>query len=64
MLHEDKGLDAPPPKDEDPDGFKLLKSPDPLEHAAKFLNPLLSLVPDNVDVWFAHYDVSIRRSER
>ncbi|KAF8624974.1 hypothetical protein AX15_005610 [Amanita polypyramis BW_CC] len=62
-LHEDKGLDAPLPKDEDPDGFKLLKSMDPLERAAKLLNPLLSLLPDNVDVWFVHYDVSIRRKK-
>ncbi|KAF8726593.1 hypothetical protein AX14_007666 [Amanita brunnescens Koide BX004] len=61
LSHEDKGLDAPPPKDEDPDGFKLLQSPDPLERAAKILNPLLNLSPDNIDVWFLHYDISIRR---
>ena len=63
LSHEDKGLDAPPQKDEDPDGFKLLQSPDPLERAAKILGPLLSLIPDNIDVWFVHYDISIRRSK-
>ncbi|KAM6492442.1 NMDA receptor-regulated protein 1 domain containing protein [Amanita muscaria] len=59
--HEDRGLDAPPPKDDDPDGYKLLKSPDILDRAAKLLDPLLTGVQDNIDVWFAFYDVSIRR---
>ncbi|KIL63536.1 hypothetical protein M378DRAFT_164431 [Amanita muscaria Koide BX008] len=59
--HEDRGLDAPPPKDDDPDGYKLLKSPDILDRAAKLLDPLLTGVQDNIDVWFALYDVSIRR---
>ncbi|KAK2461025.1 hypothetical protein APHAL10511_006966 [Amanita phalloides] len=61
LSHEDKGLDAPPLKDEDPDGIKLLQSPDPLERAAKLLHPLLSLAPNNIDIWFVQYDVSIRR---
>lgn len=59
--HEDRGLDAPPPKDDDPDGYKLLKSPDILDRAAKLLDPLLTGVQDNIDIWFALYDVSIRR---
>ena len=62
ISHEDRGLDAPPPRDDDPDGSKLLKSPDLLDRAAKLLNPLLTLVPENIDVWLALYDVSIRRS--
>lgn len=61
---EDKGLDVPPPKDEDPDGTKLLSSPDGLERAAKLLNPLTKLSKDNVDVWIAVYDVAVRRSKQ
>jgi hypothetical protein len=49
-------------KDEDPNGLKLLASPDPLERAAKLLSPLSSLATENIDVWIAMYDVAIRRS--
>ena len=61
--NEDKALEPPPVKDEDPDGSKLLVSPDALELAAKFLGPVVTLVKDNLDVWIATYDVAIRRSE-
>lgn len=60
--NEDKGLEVPPSKDDDPDGHKLLGSPDPLEKAAKLLTPLSTLAADNIDVWIAIYDVAIRRS--
>uniref|UniRef100_A0A5K1JUL3 RTX-toxin n=1 Tax=Ganoderma boninense TaxID=34458 RepID=A0A5K1JUL3_9APHY len=60
--NEDKGLDVSPPKDEDPDGTKLLQGPDLLERAAKVLKPLITMAKDNVDAWFAIYDVAIRRS--
>ena len=59
----DKDLDPPPPKDEDPDGLKLLGSSDVLERASKLLHPLSTLVPNNIDVWIAVYDVAIRRSK-
>ena len=60
--NEDKGLDVSPPKDEDPDGTKLLQAADPLERAAKVLKPLTALVKDNIDTWIAAYDVTVRRS--
>jgi hypothetical protein len=62
-VNEDKGLDALPLKDEDPDGLKLISSPDPLERAAKCLRPLKTLGRENVDVWIAVYDVAVRRSK-
>lgn len=70
---EDKGLDVPPAKDEDPDGSKLLTSTDPLEKAWKFLSPLLAIIDSESEsedvqrvkkdprVWIALYDVSVRR---
>ncbi|TFK61909.1 NMDA receptor-regulated protein 1a [Pluteus cervinus] len=61
--NEDKGLEVPQAKDEDPDGKKLLASPDPLEMAAKFLSPLASLAPGNIDAWIALYDIAIRRKK-
>ena len=60
--NEDKGLDASPPKDDDPDGKKLVQASDRLERAAKFLNPLTTHAAHNVDAWLAIYDVAIRRS--
>ena len=61
--NDDKGLESIPAKDEDPDGHKLLASPDPLERAAKLLSPLSSLAAENIDMWIAMYDVAIRRSK-
>ncbi|KAJ2918957.1 hypothetical protein MD484_g1411, partial [Candolleomyces efflorescens] len=61
--NEDKGLEPPPPKDEDPDGLKLLASPDVLDQAAKLLQPLASLAAQNIDVWLTTYDVAIRRGK-
>lgn len=72
---EDKGLEAPPPKDEDPDGSKLLTCSDPLEQAWKFLQPLLEMMDSEVrseqvesikadlGVWVAVYDVAVRRGQ-
>ncbi|PIL27725.1 hypothetical protein GSI_10878 [Ganoderma sinense ZZ0214-1] len=61
--NEDKGLDVSPPKDEDPDGTKLLQGPDLLERAVKVLKPLTTMAKDNVNVWIAIYDVAIRRKK-
>ncbi|KAJ3878416.1 NMDA receptor-regulated protein 1-domain-containing protein [Lentinula edodes] len=60
--NEDKGLDVPY-KDDDPDGMKLLSSPEPLTLAAKLLQPLTTLAPNNIDVWISIYDVAIRRGK-
>lgn len=60
---KDNDLEPAPPKDDDPDGMKLLGSADPLEQAAKLLQPLTTLAPNNIDVWIAMYDVAIRRSK-
>ncbi|KAI0674538.1 NMDA receptor-regulated protein 1a [Trametes maxima] len=61
--NEDKGLDASPVKDEDPDGTKLLQAPEPLERAAKLLKPLATLAENNIEAWVATYDVSVRRKK-
>jgi peptide alpha-N-acetyltransferase len=63
-INEDKGLEAPPAKDDDPDGIKLLSAPDGLDRAAKILQPLMNLAQNNVDTWITIYDVAIRRSEQ
>lgn len=60
-VNEDKGLEAIQ-KDDDPEGLKLISASDPLEQAAKLLVPLSNLAASNIDVWFAIYDVAIRRS--
>ncbi|KAJ4468810.1 NMDA receptor-regulated protein 1-domain-containing protein [Lentinula aciculospora] len=60
--NEDKGLDVPY-KDDDPDGIKLLSSPELLELAAKLLQPLTTLAQSNIEVWIAIYDVAIRRDK-
>ena len=59
--NEDKGLDLTPQKDDDPDGIKLLTSPEPLERAWKLLSPLLCLPTSNINVWISVYDVAVRR---
>ncbi|KAF8156996.1 NMDA receptor-regulated protein 1-domain-containing protein [Crassisporium funariophilum] len=59
----DKDLEDVKPKDDDPDGLKQLGASDPLEQASKLLHPLTTLVPNNVDVWIAIYDVAIRRKK-
>ncbi|PCH44761.1 N-terminal acetyltransferase A auxiliary subunit [Wolfiporia cocos MD-104 SS10] len=59
--NEDKGLEPPAAKDDDPDGAKLLQSPDPLEKAARWLAPLSTLAKPSVDGWIATYDVAVRR---
>jgi hypothetical protein len=61
--NEDKGLEAPAPKDDDPDGAKLLASPDGLEAAAKFLQPLVNLELPSNQLWVTVYDVAVRRSK-
>ena len=60
--NEDKGLEPGPPKDEDPNGSRLLQATDPLEKAAKWLSPLTNLAQDNINVLIATYDVAVRRS--
>jgi len=62
---DDEKEDAPVQRvDDDPDGHKLIKATDPLEQAAKLLEPLLDLPHNNPDIWVAIYDISIRRSMR
>ncbi|KAG5654558.1 hypothetical protein H0H81_000083 [Sphagnurus paluster] len=61
--NEDKGLEVTPPKDDDPEGIKLISVADPLERAAKLLQPLESLAAENIDAWIAVYDVAVRRKK-
>lgn len=59
---EDKGLE-PRLTDDDPEGLKLVLNKDSLERADKYLAGLTELVPRNLEVCFATYDVAIRRSK-
>lgn len=61
--NEDKGLEAPAPKDDDPYGTKLLASPEGLETAARLLQPLVDLELPSLQLWVTVYDVSFRRSK-
>ena len=61
--NEDKGLEAPAPKDDDPDGTKLLASFEGLETAAKLLRPLVNLELPSIRFWVTVYDVAFRRSK-
>ncbi len=63
QANADKELDSRPKKDEDPDCLKRLGSTDPLEQAAKILQPLTTVSADLIDVWIALYDIAIRRSK-
>jgi hypothetical protein len=60
---EDRGLEPPRSRDDDPEGLKLVLAEDPLERADKYLTGLSELVPQNMDICFAIYDVAIRRSK-
>lgn len=60
--NEDKGLEAPPPKDDDPEGLKLVAADDPLEQANKVLVLLGEFGKDNIDVNVTSFDVAIRQS--
>lgn len=60
---EDRGLEPPRLKDDDPEGLKLVLAEDPLERADKYLTGLSELVPQNMDICFAIYDVAIRRKK-
>ncbi|KAI5121997.1 hypothetical protein M0805_001830 [Coniferiporia weirii] len=61
--NEDKGIEPPAPKDEDPDGTKALTAPDGIEQAWKLLKPLTTQPTDRVDVCLVIYDVSVRRQK-
>jgi hypothetical protein len=60
--NSDRFPESAPVQDDDPDGSKLLSAPDPIERAAKLLNPLSTPATKDVDVWVAIYDVAVRRS--
>jgi len=60
--NEDKGLEAPPPKDDDPEGLKLVAADDPLERASKVLGLLGEFGKDDIDVNAISFDVAIRQS--
>lgn len=60
---EDKGLDAPIPKDEDPDGVKMVLADDALERAAKFLATLKESGKRSIDACLANFDVAMRRKK-
>jgi peptide alpha-N-acetyltransferase len=58
-----KEEEVPPPKDDDPDGLKLLSQANPIDQALKLLKPLEALQVQDSTVWLTIYDVAIRRSE-
>lgn len=60
--NEDKGLEPPPARGDDPEGLKLIAADDPLERASKFLGSLGKFGEANVDVNTTSFDVAIRQS--
>ncbi|KIJ50501.1 hypothetical protein M422DRAFT_159469 [Sphaerobolus stellatus SS14] len=52
-----------PPKDEDPEGKKLLETADLLGDAEAWLRPLEGLEIDRLDVLLVQYDVAVRRKK-
>lgn len=55
--------DAPvPPKDDDPDGSKLLNTKTPLEDALKFVQVLQQRADKRIETWFATFEIAIRQS--
>ncbi|KAG8216414.1 N-terminal acetyltransferase A, auxiliary subunit, partial [Butyriboletus roseoflavus] len=61
--NEDKGLEAPPSPDDDPEGLKLVTTGDLLERASKFLGSLGEYGKDNIDVNLTSFDVAIRQKK-
>ncbi|KAI0020512.1 NMDA receptor-regulated protein 1-domain-containing protein [Xylariomycetidae sp. FL0641] len=53
----------PMKRDEDPYGFKLLSTTQPLVEATKFLAPILQFSPKNIDGQIAGFEVYIRREK-
>lgn len=60
--NEDKGLEPPLVKDDDPEGLKLVAVDDPLERASKFLGSLGKFGEATVDANVTSFDVAIRQS--
>ncbi|KAF5018692.1 hypothetical protein F66182_9306 [Fusarium sp. NRRL 66182] len=50
-------------QDDDPFGFKLAETTDPLGEAMKFINPLLQFSPKNINAQFAGFEVYMRRKK-
>ena len=61
--NEDKGLEPPAPKDDDPDGTKAITAADGLDQAWKLLKLLLARKLTSIAVCLVVYDVSVRQSE-
>ncbi|EIW77090.1 N-terminal acetyltransferase A, auxiliary subunit [Coniophora puteana RWD-64-598 SS2] len=62
--NEDKGLEPPQAKDEDPEGARLIREERPLERAQKLLAPLWADVARgvwDVETCAVAYDVAVRR---
>lgn len=58
------GADGEPKKeDQDPKGFKLIQTKEPLEDSLKFLMPLLEFSPKNIEAQNLGFDVFIRRNK-
>lgn len=52
------------PKDDDPDGQKLLKADDFLEVAMRFVRPLETMASDRMATWLLSYRVAMARGAR
>lgn len=61
--NEDKGLEPPDPKDEDPEGLTLVAATDGLERARAGLLPLAEFMKGDVEYWVVSYDIAVRRSK-
>ncbi|KAI8962934.1 N-terminal acetyltransferase A, auxiliary subunit [Daldinia sp. FL1419] len=62
--NKSKGAAAEPvKKDDDPNGFKLASTTEPLAEATKFLAPILQYSPKYIDGQIAGFEVFIRREK-
>ncbi|OTA99846.1 hypothetical protein M426DRAFT_324834 [Hypoxylon sp. CI-4A] len=57
------GSAEPVKKDDDPNGIRLVTTPEPLAEATKFLAPILQFSPKYIDGQIAGFEVFIRREK-
>ncbi|KAI2472732.1 N-terminal acetyltransferase A, auxiliary subunit [Annulohypoxylon bovei var. microspora] len=61
--NKSKASAEPVRRDDDPTGFKLISTNDPLAEATKFLAPILQFSPKYIDGQIAGFEVFIRREK-
>ncbi|KAI1214261.1 N-terminal acetyltransferase A, auxiliary subunit [Annulohypoxylon truncatum] len=61
--NKSKASSEPIKRDDDPNGFRLVSTTDPLAEATKFLAPILQYSPKYIDGQIAGFEVFIRREK-